>query len=94
MVFQKQDKQAWVQFYLANKDYQFEVRKNVLDELDKLTRAEMIRFVIDILKPRTANRLVMHATGTQHDSMPPLHIGLEIDSIDEFHLRPKDTALG
>lgn len=79
---------------IGNKDTDFNQRERVLEELKELTRSDMIRFVVNQLKPRTANRLVMHAQGNAHQEEPPLSMGVEIGSIEEFQLRPKDTELG
>ncbi|MGV2989494.1 insulinase family protein [Vibrio sp. E150_011] len=79
---------------IGNKDTNFDQREKVLEQLKNLTRADMIRFVVNELKPRTANRLIMHSLGKAHLDAPRLNVGLEIGSIDEFQLRPKDTDLG
>ena len=79
---------------IGNKDYEFNQREKVLEELKSLDRADMIRFVVNELKPRTANRLIMHSQGNAHHEAEKLHLGLEIGSIEEFQLRPKDVELG
>ncbi|MBN3491637.1 insulinase family protein [Vibrio neptunius] len=79
---------------IGNKDHQFNQKEMVLEELKTLTRADMIRFVVNELKPRTANRLIMHTQGNAHHESAPLQLGLEIGSIEEFQLRPKDIDLG
>ncbi|PKF79027.1 peptidase M16 [Vibrio sp. vnigr-6D03] len=79
---------------IGNKDHQFNQRDKVLEELKTLTRSEMIRFVVSVLKPRTANRLIMHSKGNEHQDDPCLNEGLEIGSVEEFQLRPKDVELG
>ncbi len=79
---------------IGNKDTEFNQREKVLEELKNLTRADMIRFVVNELKPRTANRLVMHTQGIAHADAPKIHLGQEIGSIEEFQLRPKDVGLG
>ncbi|MFM2598885.1 insulinase family protein [Vibrio fortis] len=79
---------------IGNKDTDFNQRERVLEELKELSRSDMIRFVVNQLKPRTANRLVMHAQGNAHQEEPSLSMGVEIGSIEEFQLRPKDTELG
>ncbi|MEO0889162.1 MAG: insulinase family protein, partial [Pseudomonadota bacterium] len=79
---------------IGNKDTDFNQREKVLEELKKLTRTDMIRFVVNELKPRTANRLVMHSQGIAHEDAPRINLGLEIGSIEEFQLRPKDFGLG
>ena len=79
---------------IGNKDESFNQKEVVLEELKKLTRTDMIRFVVNELKPRTANRLIMHTQGNAHHESEPLDLGLEIGSIEEFQLRPKDVELG
>ena len=79
---------------IGNKDTDFNQRERVLEELKGLSRSDMIRFVVNQLKPRTANRLIMHAQGNAHQEAMPLSMGVEIGSIEEFQLRPKDTELG
>ncbi|CAH0525256.1 insulinase family protein [Vibrio hippocampi] len=79
---------------IGNKDTEFSQREKVLAELKQLSRADMIRFVVNELKPRTANRLIMHSQGKAHIDAPRLDIGNEIGSIAEFQLRPQDTDLG
>lgn len=79
---------------IGNKDYEFNQREKVLEELKELDRSDMIRFVVNELKPRTANRLIMHTQGNAHNQADKLHLGLEIGSIQEFQLRPKDIELG
>jgi len=79
---------------IGNKDLEFNQRETVLSELKTLSRSDMIRFVVNELKPRTANRLIMHTQGNAHHEEERLSVGVEIGSIDEFQLRPKDTNLG
>lgn len=79
---------------IGNKDINFNQRDLVLEELKTLTRTDMIRFVVNELKPRTANRLIMHTQGNAHHESEKLDLGLEIGSIEEFQLRPKDVELG
>ncbi|WP_261815571.1 insulinase family protein [Vibrio gallicus] len=82
----------WVS--IGNKDLDFNNKSQVVSELQQLTRADMIRFVVEKLKPRTANRLIMHTQGEAHQQAPHLNLGQEIGSIREFQLRPKDIELG
>lgn len=79
---------------IGNKDYEFSAREEVLEELKTLSRADMIRFVVSILKPRTANRLILHSKGNAHQDDEPLQVGSEIGSMEEFQLWPKDVDLG
>ncbi len=82
----------WVS--IGNKDYTFSQREEVLQELKTLSRADMIRFVVSILKPRTADRLILHSKGNAHRDDEPLRVGSEIGSVEEFQLWPKDVDLG
>ncbi|MDC0611716.1 insulinase family protein [Vibrio sp.] len=75
---------------IGNKDGEFNQREKVLDSLRSLSRADMIRFVVNELKPRTANRLVMHSQGLAHQDFEQLDLGIAIGSIKEFQLMPKD----
>ena len=79
---------------IGNKDLNFDHKERVTEDLKGLTRTQMLRFVVGILKPRTANRLIMHCQGTEHQQYDRLDVGLDIDSIDEFQLRAKDVNLG
>ncbi len=79
---------------IGNKDLEFNNRDLVVEQVIKLDRSEMMRFIVNTLKPRTANRLVMHTQGNNHQDAEPLAIGQEIGSIDEFQLRPKNVDLG
>ncbi|MBD0785099.1 insulinase family protein [Vibrio sp. Y2-5] len=79
---------------IGNKDWNFNQRDIVLEELKQLSKSDMIRFVVNTLKPRTANRLIMHTLGNAHQDCEPLHLGLEIGSTEEFQLRPKAYDIG
>lgn len=79
---------------IGNKDLEFNQKELVLDEIEKLDKTEMIRFVVNVLKPRTANRLILHSKGNNHQHSCSINIGNEIGNIEEFQLRPKDIELG
>lgn len=79
---------------IGNKDSSFNQRERVLDELKELSRVDMIRFVVNILKPRTSTRLILHSKGDNHQNASSLNIGDEIACIEEFQLRSKDLDLG
>lgn len=72
----------WVS--IGNKDTEFNQRQKVVEELRNLSRADMVRFLVDVIKPRTSNRLVMHCKGQAHDNLESLDIGEEIESIIDF----------
>lgn len=79
---------------IGNKDIDFDQRDRVLEQLKTLSRVDMIRFVVNILKPRTSTRLILHSKGNKHLDANSLSVGHEIDCIDEFQLRTKDMDLG
>lgn len=58
---------------IGNKDIHFENRKNVAKEIAHMQRADMVRFIVEKLKPRTADRLILHCCATAHkdQNMPP-----------------------
>ncbi|OAN18571.1 peptidase M16 [Photobacterium jeanii] len=72
----------WVS--IGNKDEHFNQRQKVITALEDLSRADMVRFIVDIVKPRTANRVVMHCQGQAHANLEPLDIGKPIESVDDF----------
>ncbi|ELR64373.1 Protease III precursor [Photobacterium marinum] len=72
----------WVS--IGNKDTEFNQRQKVVEELRNLSRADMVRFLVEVIKPRTSNRLVMHCKGQAHSNLESLDIGEEIESIVDF----------
>ncbi|MEZ9524459.1 insulinase family protein [Enterovibrio norvegicus] len=69
---------------IGNKDRTFSQRRRVAEEIRQMSRAEMIKFVVDKLKPRTADRLVMHSCGGAHQGQCFPEETHEIDSITAF----------
>ena len=72
----------WVS--IGNKDNEFNQRQKVIEALEAISRADMVKFIVDVVKPRTSNRIVMHCQGQAHSNLEPLTIGTPIGSIDEF----------
>ncbi len=72
---------------IGNKDYQYQRREQVADAMAELTRADMVRFVVNTLKPRTADRLVMHSCGTDHQEDATLEDTDPITDIETFRAR-------
>ncbi|WP_318506107.1 insulinase family protein [Photobacterium leiognathi] len=72
----------WVS--IGNKDESFNQRQRVVDALEKLDRVDMIKFIVDTIKPRTANRLVMYYKGNAHSDSETLDIGQPIESVTDF----------
>ncbi|WP_273857405.1 insulinase family protein [Photobacterium sp. GSS17] len=77
----------WVS--IGNKDEAFNQRQKVAQELSKLTRADMVRFIVEVVKPRTANRIVMHSQGQAHSNLEPMLIGKPIDSVEKFQKKAR-----
>ncbi|QIR06679.1 insulinase family protein [Salinivibrio costicola] len=69
---------------IGNKDYHYERREQVAEAMESLTRADMVRFVVNRLKPRTADRLVMHSCGSEHREHAALDGAHPIRDIDAF----------
>ncbi len=72
----------WVS--IGNKDESFNQRQRVVDALEKLDRVDMIKFIVDTIKPRTANGLVMYYKGNAHSDSESLDIGQPIESVTDF----------
>ncbi|MGF1765918.1 insulinase family protein [Enterovibrio makurazakiensis] len=72
----------WVS--IGNKDHRFEQRQNVAEAIKGMARADMVKFVVEKLKPRTADRLIMHSCGGAHPDQCNPENTREIDSIDLF----------
>lgn len=56
---------------IGHHDEQFDQREQVLEQLKQLSRSDMIRFVINELKPRTADRLIMYTQGKNQQEDKP-----------------------
>ena len=79
---QSRAQRYWIS--IGNKDEEFNHRQKVIEALDNIKRADMVRFVVSVLKPRTANRLVLFSQGQSHQDQSPLTLGTKISSIDDF----------
>ena len=51
---------------IGKKDAEFSQRERVAEAIENMPRADMVKFVIETLKPRTADRLIMHSCGKAH----------------------------
>ncbi|MEF1220680.1 insulinase family protein, partial [Photobacterium damselae] len=72
---------------IGNKDEDFNQRQRVVKAISELSRADMIRFIVDRIKPRTAHRLVMFSQGNQHHEADKLNLGDPIISISQLQKR-------
>ncbi|RLV60349.1 insulinase family protein [Parashewanella curva] len=53
---------------IGNKDYQFNQREQVVNEITLLTRAELIRFLIEKMKTNHKDRIVLYSCGEEHQN--------------------------
>ncbi len=60
----------WVS--LGNRDYGFNQREMVVAEVEKLTRAHLIKFMVAHMRSRDCDRLVLFNSGEQHHSQTSL----------------------
>ncbi|MBD8511901.1 insulinase family protein [Photobacterium sp. CAU 1568] len=72
----------WVS--IGHKDDHFDQRHKIAHEMASLSRAELVRFLVEDIKPRTANRLVMYYQGGAHRNLTPLEAGDPIPSVSDF----------
>lgn len=77
-----QGQRFWVS--IGNKDLDFSQRKNVAASIHTLQRSDMVKFVIEKLKPRTSDRLIMHSCGSAHPEQALPKDSNEITSITAF----------
>lgn len=62
----------WVS--IGNKDWTFDQRRRIAHAVASLTRAEVIRFIVTQLKPRTADRLILSSHGEAHLNQERLRV--------------------
>ncbi|WP_281544064.1 insulinase family protein [Grimontia sp. SpTr1] len=69
---------------IGNKDAEFTQRQNVAAAIRDMDRADMVKFVVEQLKPRTSDRLIMHSCGGAHPDECSLEGTKEIESVTAF----------
>ncbi|QUN07190.1 insulinase family protein [Shewanella yunxiaonensis] len=74
----------WVS--VGNKDYHFDQREQVVLELQRLTRADLIKFMMKKMRTKHSDRLVLFSTGEQHQQHEPLMAGEIITDLRSFKL--------
>ncbi len=57
---------------IGNKDDTFNHRQKVAQAIQALQRVDMIRFTVESLKPRTADRIIMYSQGKKHQKLGSL----------------------
>lgn len=60
----------WVS--VGNRDYQFNQRELVVDEITKLTRTDLLKFMMRKMRTKHSDRLVLFSTGEQHRTQAAL----------------------
>ena len=74
----------WVS--VGNKDYQFNQRELVVEEIAKLTRADLIKFMMRRMRTKHSDRLVLFSTGAQHRQQEALRSDKMITDLKSFKL--------
>ncbi|WP_418357175.1 insulinase family protein [Shewanella basaltis] len=72
----------WVS--LGNRDYQFNQRETVVAEVMKLTRADLIKFMVAHMRSKDCDRLVLFSCGEQHHSQASLRSDNMIVNLKTF----------
>lgn len=57
---------------LGNRDYEFNQREKVIEEIKKLTRADLIKFIVENMRSKHSDRLVLFNVGEQHQQLEPI----------------------
>lgn len=71
---------------IGNKDYQFTQREQVVKEVDKLTRADLIKFMMKKMRTKHCDRLLLFTTGESHGNLEPLTSDNMITDLRTFKL--------
>lgn len=69
---------------LGHKDYQFNQREKVVEQIDKLTRADLISFIVNHMRTKHADRLILHSTGQAHQQQPRFSSTNQITDLTHF----------
>ncbi|WP_133407521.1 insulinase family protein [Parashewanella tropica] len=69
---------------IGNKDYEFNQREQVVNEISQLTRAELIRFLIDKMKTNSKDRVVLYSCGAEHQEYEIMASELIPKDLDTF----------
>ncbi|QQO83361.1 insulinase family protein [Shewanella algae] len=72
----------WVS--IGNKDYHFNQRELVVAEIKRQTRAGLIKFMMDKMRTKHSDRLVLFSTGEQHRHLERLQAGSLITDLRAF----------
>ncbi|WP_372870713.1 insulinase family protein [Shewanella sp.] len=81
----------WVS--VGNKDYGFDQRESVVAEIEKLTRADLIKFMMQKMRTKHCDRLILFSTGEQHRHLEPLKSMQVITDLPAFKLHSDKFCL-
>ncbi|MGS0691834.1 insulinase family protein [Shewanella sp. 30m-9] len=69
---------------IGNKDYKFNQRECVSEQIKQLTRADLIKFIMQKMRTKHCDRLVLFSTGDSHLEQPPLESDKMITDLRAF----------
>lgn len=69
---------------ITHQDHNFSQREAVIQAIQTMSRTDMMKFVVEVLKPRTADRLIMHSCGRAHLGQDLLTDTIKLDDIPYF----------
>lgn len=72
----------WVS--VGNRDYQFNQRELVVEEITKLTRTDLLKFMMRKMRTKHSDRLVLFSTGEQHRAQAALKSEKMINDLKIF----------
>ncbi|WP_028117489.1 insulinase family protein [Ferrimonas senticii] len=78
---------AWVS--IGSDDHSFEQRLRIAELVLQIDRAELIRFMMERMRSKTPNRLVLYTSGSSHSSMTPLRGEQQITDLAGFKHQAK-----
>lgn len=76
--------QQWVS--IGNKDFSFNQQTLVAAAIDNLDRNELLAFIMDRLKKRGSDRVVIAGFGQKHATSTPIREGITLNRTEEFRL--------
>ncbi|MDR8523351.1 insulinase family protein [Shewanella fidelis] len=69
---------------IGNKDYSFNQRELVAEQIKQLTRADLIKFIMQRMRTKHCDRLVLFSTGDSHHEQVPLESDKMITDLRAF----------
>ncbi len=69
---------------VGNRDYQFNQRELVVDEIRKLTRTDLLKFMMRKMRTKHSDRLVLFSTGVAHQTQSELISENNIQDLKHF----------